>query len=299
VRRRKGNYGRPLQQTLASKFLSFRLRNSPPKHAPDRKRKRGSWGRNHDPRPDLADQIEQLPESVEFICANFQPRVVQVEPVYQLGRGARAVSAETETFVEFFRQARTVAKQRGRDLIFSGVRVALSNHFCGATVDGFCLTPDGNVTSCYEAFSEDAPLAPRFFYGRSGVAPGSFEFDQGVLSALRSHGVENRAFCRECFARWTCAGDCLYKVLTASNGEELAGSGRCHVIRELTKDLILEKVAESGGLVWAGQQVANQSCWQAQALPTDPVRVSQDKESCESCGADPQGGVGFPGPAGR
>jgi uncharacterized protein len=222
----------------------------------------------------LADQIELLPESVEFICANFQPKVVQVEPVYLLGRGSGAVSAETQTFVEFFRLARAVAKRRGGDLLFSGVKVAsLSNHFCAATTDGFCLTPDGNVTSCFEAFSEETPLASRFFYGRPGAGPGSFEFDPAVLSDLRSLGVENRVFCRECFARWTCAGDCLYKVLSANGGGDLAGSGRCHIIRELTKDLILEKVAESGGLVWAGRQGGGSSCWQAQSVPDQSVAV--------------------------
>jgi uncharacterized protein len=216
----------------------------------------------------LADQIESLADGVEFIYSRFRPTGVQVEPVYPLGRGAAADSAETDAFIECFRQARTVAKQHGGDLLFSGARVGSpSNHFCHATVDGFCLTPSGGVTSCYEAFSEDSPLALRFFYGHPGLVPGSFEFDEAVLSSLRSLGVENRAFCRECFAKWTCAGDCVYKVLSACGDGELAGSGRCHIIRELTRDLILERVADSGGLVWAGQQSPGAGCGRAQSLP--------------------------------
>jgi len=53
-----------------------------------------------------------------------------------------------------------------------------------------------------------------------------------------------------CFARWSCGGDCYYKWLITSGGGEFSGSARCHVIRELTKDQILDKIASSGGLFW-------------------------------------------------
>jgi len=34
----------------------------------------------------LPDQVATLPDSVEFICSNFHPYAIQIEPVYQLGR---------------------------------------------------------------------------------------------------------------------------------------------------------------------------------------------------------------------
>ena len=214
----------------------------------------------------LADQIERLSDSVEFICSSFRARNVQVEPVYLLGRGGGAEPADTSAFVEAFRSARTRAEKYGRELLFSGVRVdSLTNHFCSATADSFCLTPDGNVTSCFEAFSEDAPLASMFFYGRPGAVPATFEFDREALSKLRALSVENRDFCRECFARWTCAGDCLYKVFTVSGGGEPNGAGRCGIIRELTKDLILKKVTDSGGLAWRGGNCVPSPCSRAQS----------------------------------
>jgi uncharacterized protein len=209
----------------------------------------------------LADQVERLPESVEFICSNLLVKAIQVEPVYQLGRGGETESADAAAFVQAFRAARSRAAAHGRKLRFSAARIGtLSNHFCSATVDSFCLSPDGNVTSCYEAFAEDAPLSSTFFYGRPGPTPATYEFDGEVLAKLRAQGVENRDFCRECFAKWTCAGDCLYKVLTASAGREPGGSGRCQIIRELTKDLILDKLAGSGGLAWRGKRAAPASC---------------------------------------
>jgi uncharacterized protein len=38
--------------------------------------------------------------------------------------------------------------------------------------------------------------------------------------------------------------------MAATGGGEFNGSARCHVIRELTKGQILEKIASSGGLFW-------------------------------------------------
>ena len=71
-----------------------------------------------------------------------------------------------------------------------------------------------------------------------------------VLDNLRSQSVDNRAFCEGCFAKWTCGGDCYHKSLAVNGPGEFQGTDRCHIIRELTKDQILAKVAESGGLFW-------------------------------------------------
>jgi len=73
-----------------------------------------------------------------------------------------------------------------------------------------------------------------------------------VLNNLRNQAVEHREYCRGCFAKWHCAGDCYHKSLTVNGSEEFAGSERCHITRELTKDQILERIADSGGLFWHG-----------------------------------------------
>jgi uncharacterized protein len=197
----------------------------------------------------LANQIPRLQESVEFIFANFRPRVVQIEPVYRLGRGRSEASAESDAFIAQYRRARA----RWPSLMFSGAKLdVLANHFCAATADGFCVSAAGNITACTEAFSETSRFADRFFYGRPAVGCDGYDFDPKALEFLRSSGVENRAFCRGCFARWTCAGDCLHKVLDVNDGAELAGAGRCRVIRELTKDLLLERIEQTGGGTWRG-----------------------------------------------
>ena len=197
------------------------------------------------------DQIAELPDSIEFICANFNVESIQVEPAYQLGRWTTAPSAETDEFIAAYREAQARAHAHGRTISYSAARLGLlTNHFCGITQDSFALSPDGNVSSCYEVFSEDNPWAKVFFYGAPEPEAGKYRFNLPVLNNLRGLAVQHREFCQGCFAKWSCAGDCYHKALTISGAEEFQGSDRCHITRELTKDQILEKIAASGGLFW-------------------------------------------------
>jgi uncharacterized protein len=197
-----------------------------------------------------ADQIPRLVGSIAYICSNFRPQRLQAEPAYQLGRWRDAPTAETADFIAAFRAARAVAREHGLELEFSSARAGLlTNHFCGLTQDSFALSPDGNVSACYEVFSEDHPLAEKFFYGRPEPERG-YRFELPVLNNLRRQSVDHRDYCRGCFARWSCAGDCYHKALTVSDNGEFAGTERCHITRELTKDQILDRIAQAGGLFW-------------------------------------------------
>ncbi len=91
----------------------------------------------------------------------------------------------------------------------------------------------------------------------TGIAAGSFEFSLPILDNLRTQTVDQRQYCSGCFAKWTCGGDCFHKSLDATGSEEFQGTERCHIIRELTKDQILQRIAESGGVIWQGNDHEN------------------------------------------
>jgi uncharacterized protein len=198
-----------------------------------------------------ADQIARLPESIEYLCTQFRTPRIQVEPAYQMGRWENAPSAETEGFIAAYREAQACAARHGRELSYSAARVGvLTNHFCGITQDSFSLSPDGNVSACHEVFSEENRWADVFFYGRPATAGSGYAFDVARLAHLRAQGVQHRAYCRGCFAKWTCAGDCYHKAIGVSGSTEFRGSDRCHITRELTKDQVLARIAAAGGLFW-------------------------------------------------
>jgi uncharacterized protein len=135
-------------------------------------------------------------------------------------------------------------------LFFSAARVGLlSNHFCGVSQDLFALSPHGNVSSCFEVFSENNDHADEFFYGRPDNDDG-YHFNLDTLNRLRHQAVEHKPFCEGCFAKWHCAGDCHHKSRSVSGEQEFQGSDRCHITRELTKDQILDRIQSAGGLFW-------------------------------------------------
>jgi len=208
-----------------------------------------------------ADQMSRLADSVEYVLKNFRPTSILIEPLYQMGRGTNQDNAESVEFIEAYREAKRRAVEMGRVVEFSGARVGIiTKHFCGIAQDNFCISPKGNVTACYESFSENTTWAHKFFYGKPTGRPGEYFFDMDVLKGLREQTVDNRPFCDGCFAKWTCGGDCYHKSLAAHGDGEFQGAGRCNVIRELTKDMVLEKIAASGGLFWHEPIGSNHGC---------------------------------------
>ncbi len=199
-----------------------------------------------------AEAAPRLPQSVAFLCRRFRPRAIQVEPLYRMGRGRQAADSETAVFIEAFRAARHTSEKAAKLLRFSGARLGLlTNRFCGVANDNFCVSPAGNISACHEVADERQPFAERFFYGRPSAAASGYDFDETVYSILRARTVDRLDYCAGCFAKWSCAGDCYHKALHC-NPDDFSGAGRCEVIRALTKEQILEKIASSGGVLWKG-----------------------------------------------
>jgi uncharacterized protein len=195
-----------------------------------------------------ADAAACMAQSVGYLCRRFRPRAIQVEPLYRMGRGRDAADAETGVFIEAFRAARRTSPKAAKLLRFSGARLGtLTNRFCGVANDNFCVSPAGNISACHEVADEHQPWAERFFYGRPSTGAAGFDFDEQVYAALRAHTADRLEYCAGCFAKWHCAGDCYHKALHWNAGE-FAGAGRCEIIRALTKDQILEKLAGGGGI---------------------------------------------------
>lgn len=202
-----------------------------------------------------ADQLPYLAESIEYICSQHKPAQILVEPSYNMGRWQNAASAETKQFVQNFRDAQKIARIHGHELLFSAARVGtITNHFCGVSQDNFSLSTSGNVSACYEVFSEDSKNADVFFYGKFNDQSKQYQFDVERLNRLRNLAVQNREYCQNCFAKWSCAGDCYNKFLSENQEQEFSGSQRCFITQELSKDQIIHNIEQSGGYIWRGRE---------------------------------------------
>ncbi|MGA2436043.1 MAG: SPASM domain-containing protein, partial [Bryobacteraceae bacterium] len=197
-----------------------------------------------------AASLPLLPQSIDFLCREFSPSGIQVEPVCNIGRGWDQAHTEAEAFIEAYRAARRTSAKAARLLRFSGARLGnLTNRFCGVANDNFCVSPAGNISACHEVADERQPFAERFFYGRPSATDAGYDFDEAIYTGLRAQTIEHREYCLDCFAKWSCAGDCYHKSLHEGS-PEFAGAGRCEIVRELTKDQLLENIAASGGVFW-------------------------------------------------
>ncbi|MDH3205090.1 MAG: SPASM domain-containing protein [Gemmatimonadota bacterium] len=189
-----------------------------------------------------------LAVAVQYLCDNFSAKRIQLEPVYPEGRGSDLPAIDPDRFVELFLEAESIGRAYGRTVYFSAARFGMvTRHFCGVTRDSFALTPTGDVSACYEAFSDGSDLAGDFFYGRLSGGKG-VQLDPVALSRLRARTVDKRPYCEGCFAKWSCAGDCHVKHMAHEGSEH--EPPRCRITRAITRHQILERISEHGGLFW-------------------------------------------------
>ena len=189
------------------------------------------------------ESLEKLVESVEFISTNFGAKSIQIEPVFMAGRALsnELAPVDPQKFVQKYKEALPLARTYGKELKYSGARFyTITNTFCKAAGNSFAVTPDGMLTSCYEVANVDDPRGSLFFFGRLDQESGQFVFDKEKIQRLRSLTVENKPYCKSCFCKWHCAGDCPAKQALLGDAWDPSTSPRCHINRELTKEQIKE-----------------------------------------------------------
>lgn len=163
---------------------------------------------------------------------------IHLEPLFVCGRcRTSGVQAPRPTvFVRDFLKAREYALAKGKDISYSGMRFgAVSSTFCGAAGSNFAVTPNGDITSCYEVSLPHDPRASIFFYGGYSESTGKFEILDDRLRHLRSREINNLPGCRDCFLKYDCCGDCLAKVHSEKGDMfRTGGSSRCVMNQRLS-----------------------------------------------------------------
>jgi uncharacterized protein len=185
--------------------------------------------------------VERQEELVDFFLDTTRCRQLHFEPVFLTGRhrrgGGRAVPAAA--FSRHFMAAYDRARERGTALRYSAARLGgpyLS--FCGVAMDPFSVTPEGDVTGCFEVCRGDHPLAEAFYFGRFDRDRGTFVIDPERLARLRSVIVVNKPLCDGCVAKWSCAGDCPVKMGRARL-DFTRPSPRCRMNQAITAGLLV------------------------------------------------------------
>ncbi|MBC8179613.1 radical SAM protein [candidate division KSB1 bacterium] len=182
--------------------------------------------------------VLRLKEIVSLFLDEFNPRSIQFEPLFLCGRcqTTNVEAPDAKVFIREFLKANKLAEKKKMKLAYSGLRLGgVTSTFCGACGSNFCVTPEGNVTSCFEVVEKDDPRSQLFFYGIWKAKEKKYEFWEDKRQHLASFNAANIPYCADCIAKWHCAGDCLAKVSYTSDVEGDRGSERCWMNQEITK----------------------------------------------------------------
>lgn len=193
-----------------------------------------------------SDSVGRMSEIVEFFDSITSNKRFHLEPLFECGRckTTKATAPDPKTFFERFIEARRTGEKLGVDLYYSGSRLGtLTSTFCGATGKNFFVTPEGNVTTCLEVSRESDKGSNVFFVGSYNPQTDTFDFNKDRINYLQFRTVDNIPHCRNCFAKYNCAGDCPGKI-HSETGDIFnpTGNSRCLINRMVLIDEINTKL---------------------------------------------------------
>jgi uncharacterized protein len=168
---------------------------------------------------------------------------VHLEPVSQYGRCAMnmLIIPDAERFAENFLKSFLTGLKLGVAVRYSGMRCFEHYHkqFCCACGQNFCVTPDGNITMCYEVLDPSDPAASTFFVGKVDTIHRGVVIDQDRIKKLKLRVTNNMEVCTGCLLRYHCAGDCLIRSFRYSKGDLYTPDPyRCKIADRVNKQLI-------------------------------------------------------------
>jgi uncharacterized protein len=188
--------------------------------------------------------VHRMSEIVEHFTKISKLKSFHFEPLFECGRckTSNFSAPDEKEFVENYNKASITSKQLGVKIFYSGASIdRISNRFCGAAGDNFFITPDGYVSTCIEACRLDDPDSMPFIIGSYNNDINDFVFDYDKIKQLKSRITENIQSCMDCFCKYSCAGDCLIKVLkNTGNMFETSNNPRCQINTALSEAKIKE-----------------------------------------------------------
>lgn len=191
------------------------------------------------------DSVEKMPEMVKYL-AKLGVKYIHLEVVNVSGRAERLGIKKplVSEFIKQFKKCSELAKKLNVSLV-NGIYTNLiepSIHSCSAVTGGkLIITPEGNVSRCYEVQDKKHPYSDMFIVGKYNPLVDDFEFDDEKIKTLCNRSSETSKICENCFAKYICSGGCVIRNLHGLHGRDIEEIDpyQCKLIKALLKDAIL------------------------------------------------------------
>lgn len=188
------------------------------------------------------ESLETMEETVE-LAKQLGLAAVHFEPVSLTGRCTTSTLSipDAQQFADKFLKCFLLGLEHDIDVYYSGMRCFehSQQRFCAACGQNFCVTPDGNITTCYEVLDSNDPATSEFFIGKVNPVQGRVVLDQARIEKLKLRVAENMEACKGCFLRYHCAGDCPVKSFRYSHLDLYSPDPyRCQISDRINKKLI-------------------------------------------------------------
>jgi uncharacterized protein len=189
------------------------------------------------------ETMETMEKTIE-LAKNLGLATVHFEPVSLTGRCANSTLSmpDAQQFADKFLKCFLMGLKSDVDVYYSGMRCFehTQQRFCAACGQNFCVTPYGNITTCYEVLDSNDPATSEFFIGKVDPVQGRVVLDQVRIEQLKLRVAENMEACKSCFLRYQCAGDCPVKSFRYSNRDLYSPDPyRCRIADRINKQLIV------------------------------------------------------------
>ena len=176
---------------------------------------------------------ESLPRMLDILkhFENLGVKKLWIKPAYI--RSITGGGLSLEAFVKEFLKCFEYARKRNINVLFSLSNLSLKENFCGVCGANFVLTIHGYISACPGVIDPEDPASETFFYGK--VTRDGIKIFRERLEKLRNRKVYQIEACRNCFAKWICAGGCSLEALHINNSIFKPVKEICFLSRELLK----------------------------------------------------------------
>ena len=156
-----------------------------------------------------ADTVEELPAIARWLCREFRPVAVGIEPLQPSApsRAAGLQPPDPWSFAQKYCEAAWILEAHGVEPVHAAADIrARRVTFCPVAQDVPIVSPDGTIAACYLLARdwEDKGLDLRL----GKLEGGSVILDEEAVASARGMNVWAKPCCSTCFCKWHCAGGC-------------------------------------------------------------------------------------------